>query len=238
MNSKNKTILIIKAVLLLLFLAAAVILTIKYSPFFTGYIKNPEKFGTLLRSYGNVSIAVFIGFQVAQVVIAAIPGEIVQITGGYVYGTVLGTVYSVAGIFIGSVIAFYIARLLGYSLIKVFISQEKLDKFNYLINNPKSEVIMFVLFLLPGVPKDMVTYIAGLTPIKPLVFFMLSIVGRFPALVVTSYIGANMQEGNYLTVLIVAVIACILCVAGLLTKDRIVVFLHKVLHKKNISDKT
>ncbi len=233
MDTRKNTLLVIKIILSSLFILAIIFLTIKYMPFFTQQIKNPDQFKELLTSYGHVSIIVFLGFQIMQVVIAAIPGEIVQIAGGYVYGTFLGTVYSVIGISIGSVIAFYIARLLGYSLIRMFISQERIEKFNYLINNPKSEIIMFVLFLLPGVPKDILTYIAGLTPIKPIIFFLLSLIGRLPALMVTSYIGANMQQGNYVTVIIVSVLACILCAAGILTKDRIVAFLHRILHKNN-----
>ena len=235
MNNKKSILLILKIILLSLFLLAMIFITVKYMPFFTQQIKNPDQFKELLTSYGHVNIIVFLGFQVMQVVIAAIPGEIVQITGGYVYGTILGTIYSIIGITIGSVIAFFISRLLGYSLIRLFISQEKLERLYCLIDSPKSEIIMFVLFLLPGVPNDMLTYIAGLTPIKPLIFFAISIVGRFPALMITSYIGANVQKGNYVTVAIVTVTAGVLCLVGLLTKDRIVAFLHKIAHKSHIN---
>lgn len=233
MKTKRNIILILKIIFLLLFILAMIFVTVKYTPFFTQQIKNPDQFKDLLTSYGHVSIIVFLGFQIMQVVVAAIPGEIVQIAGGYVYGTIFGTIYSIIGIAIGSVIAFFISRLLGYSLIRFFISQEKLEKLYCLINSPKSEIIMFVLFLLPGVPKDMLTYIAGLTPIKPLLFFAISIVGRFPALMITSYIGANVQKGNYVTVAIVTAVAGILCLVGLFTKDHIVAFLHKIAHKSH-----
>ncbi|NLI93312.1 MAG: TVP38/TMEM64 family protein [Peptococcaceae bacterium] len=233
MNNRRKTFLIIKIILLLLFVLGTIFVTIKYEPYIIQLIRNPDRFKDLLTSYGHLSLIVFLGFQVTQVVIAAIPGELVQIAGGYIYGTFWGSIYSVIGIALGSVIAFSISRLLGYSLIRTFISQEKLEKFNFLINNPKSEIIMFVLFLLPGAPKDLLTYIAGLTPINPVMFFIISTVARFPALLVTSYIGANMQKGNYITVAVVSVIACILCIIALLIKDRIIARLHKISHKDN-----
>lgn len=234
MHNNKKLFLVIKIILLALFVLGIIFVTIKFAPYITELVKDPAKFKDLLTSYGSVSLVVFIGFQVVQVVVAAIPGELVQIAGGYVYGTFLGSVYSIIGILLGSVISFSISRLLGYSLIRTFISQEKLAKFNFLINNPKSEIVLFVLFLLPGLPKDFLTYIAGLTPIKPVMFFIISAVARFPALLVTSYIGANVEEGNYLIVAIVSVFACVLCIAGLLTKDRIIAFLHKISHRETL----
>ncbi|WP_434511071.1 TVP38/TMEM64 family protein [Desulfitobacterium sp. AusDCA] len=233
MKNKRKMFVIIKTILLSLFVLAIIFVTIKYAPYVTELVKTPDRFKDLLASYGHVSIIVFLGFQIMQVIIAAISGEPVQIAGGYVYGMFLGSVYSVIGIALGSAIAFSISRFLGYSLIRTFISQEKLEKFNFLINNPKSEIIMFVLFLLPGMPKDLLTYIAGLTPINPVIFLIISTVARFPALLVTSYIGANMQKGNYIIVAVVSVIALILFIMSLFTKDRIVAFLHKIKHKDN-----
>jgi uncharacterized membrane protein YdjX (TVP38/TMEM64 family) len=87
------------------------------------------------------------------------------------------------------------------------------------MNNSKSDVAMFTLFLIPGIPKDILVYLAGLTPIKPLKFFTIYTTARFPAVFFSAYIGANLKTRNYLPVIIISVLAVVLFVVGLLKKD-------------------
>jgi len=218
-----------------IFILAMIWITIKYGPSVTQLAANPDQLKALLSSYGGPNILVFMGLQTLQVIIAAIPGELVQIAGGFVYGTWLGTLYSIVGITIGSVIAFYISRALGLSLLRIFISQENLEKFSFLINKPKSKAAIFILLLIPGIPKDIFSYIAGITPINPLTFFVISTTARLPSLLVSCYIGANMQQGKYVTAAIVTAIACLLCIAGLFTKNRIVTYAQKSLYNKKLT---
>jgi len=222
---------ILNIVLVVLFLALTTFITIKYAPYITGLIKQPDKFRNILASYGSVSVLVFLFFQVLQVVVAAIPGEVVQLAGGYVYGTFFGAVYSCLGILIGAITVFYIARLLGYKLVRTFVSAKTLEKFNFLINSPKSEIAMFILFLTPGLPKDFLAYIAGLTPIKPLRFFTILTVARFPSILGASYIGAHLQERNYMHAIVVSAVALVFFVAGILMRDRVVSWVHRLLYK-------
>lgn len=231
MEKQKKQPVLLNLILITLFIVLITYLTVKYTGRVTELIKEPDKFRNLLNSYGSISILVFIFFQIIQVVIAAIPGEFVQIAGGYVYGTVLGTVYSTIGILLGSIIVFCISRFLGFAVVKRFIPEKSIEKFNFLINSPKSEIAMFLLFLIPGIPKDIVVYIAGLTPIKPVRFFIVFTIARFPALMGSSYIGANLQERNYLPVIIVSAIACILFAAGVLAKDKVISKLNHLLYK-------
>jgi uncharacterized membrane protein YdjX (TVP38/TMEM64 family) len=235
---KKKLILWLNLFLLSLFILLITFLTVKYAPGITKLISKPDRFRLLLTSYGPISVLVFIFFQILQVVIAAIPGELVQLAGGYVYGTLLGTIYSTVGILLGSIIAFYISRLLGLPLVKILVPQREFEKFNFLINNPKSEITMFILFLIPGIPKDILVYMAGFTPIKPLKFFVIFAIARFPSLLATSYIGSNIQERDYLPVIIVSVIACVLSVIGILKRDFVIHQLHHFLHLKGRSGKS
>jgi uncharacterized membrane protein YdjX (TVP38/TMEM64 family) len=209
-------------VLILLFAAAVVYVTAKYGPYITKLASKPEELKGVLNSYGWKGIIIFILLQVLQVVIVAIPGEFVQMAGGYIYGAWLGTLYSLAGIVLGSVLIFLVSRFLGYSLVKTFVSPKSLDKFSFMMNNSKSEIAMFVLFLIPGMPKDILTYIAGLTPIKPLRFFIIITAGRFPALFASSYIGYSAQKGNYLIAVVLSAAALALFVTGVFFKDRII----------------
>ncbi|MDP4094158.1 MAG: TVP38/TMEM64 family protein [Bacillota bacterium] len=206
--------------------------TAKYAPRVTELVSKPEKFRDLLLSYGYKSVFIFIALQILQVVIAVIPGEVMQIAGGFVYGTILGSIYSIVGIMLGTVIVFYIVRLVGYPLVKTFVPHKNIEKFNFLINNQKSEVAVFILFLIPGIPKDALTYIAGLTPIKVLRFFITVTIARFPALIASSYIGTSLHDKNYILVGIVSLAAVCLFIAGLFLKDRIIKKLHSVMGKK------
>jgi uncharacterized membrane protein YdjX (TVP38/TMEM64 family) len=133
------------------------------------------------------------------------------------------------------VVAFYISRLLGFRLVKDLISEQSFEKLNFLVNNPKSEITMFIIFLIPGIPKDVLVYLAGMTPIKPLNFFIIFTIARFPSILTTSFIGANIQERHYLPVAIAVGIAGALFVLGLIYKDKVILMLHKLLHTKNPS---
>lgn len=229
---KGKKLPLLNIILAILFILLVTYITVRYASDITRLVSKPERFRHFLTSYGPAGVLVFISFQVLQIIISVIPGEVVQIAGGYVYGTVFGTVYSMAGVVVGCVATFYISRFLGFGLVKRFVSQKNIEKFNFLINSPKSEIIMFLLFLIPGIPKDMLVYIAGLTPIKPLRFFIIVAVARFPALLGSSFIGANLQEKDYISVIVVSVIACILFVVGILMKDKIIGLLNRPSRKE------
>ncbi|WP_006719164.1 TVP38/TMEM64 family protein [Desulfitobacterium metallireducens] len=189
-------------------------------------LSEPARFRDWIHSFGYSGILVFIFFQIFQVVIATIPGEVVQIAGGYIYGVWLGTLYLVIGVIIGSIIVFYASRLLGYPLIKVFVRQDKLTLLYSLIRNQKADLALFILFLVPGLPKDILSYIAGLTPVKPLRFFVIATLGRSPALFVSAYIGSNLHAKNYLAAVILSSIAIILIFVGFLYKDRFITKIH------------
>ncbi|HPT70032.1 MAG TPA: TVP38/TMEM64 family protein [Syntrophomonas sp.] len=208
--------------LLVIFLTVITYVTIKYVPLITQLINEPEKFRSLLLSFGPASILVFIAFQVLQVIIAAIPGEVIQIAGGYVYGIVPGTLYSMIGILIGSMLAFYIARLLGFALVQKLVPSKDLEKFYFLINSPKAEFAMFILFIIPGIPKDILVYIAGLTPLKALNFFIITMIARFPGILGSAYIGANLENKHYYGVIIVSIVAVVLFLTGFFLKDKLI----------------
>jgi uncharacterized membrane protein YdjX (TVP38/TMEM64 family) len=218
----------INFIFVILIVALLILLSIKYGPEITRLASNPKKFREFILSYGQLSTLVFVLFQVIQVVIAFIPGEVVQIAGGYIYGTLLGTLYSLIGITIGCVIVFFTARLFGYPLVKQLVSEKDLQKFYNLINSPGSEFVIFLLFFLPGLPKDVLVYICGLTPVKPLQFFIIIIAARLPAMVGASFIGANIQRENYYAAIVITVISCILFVVGFVFKDKLISTMKKI----------
>lgn len=233
MDKRKKIQLITKLCLLLILAIIGTIAAVRYAPQIIKLATNPDDLKAMLSSYGSVGIVIFILIQIIQVIIAFLPGDVTQLAGGYIYGTILGTLYSTVGITLGSVIVFFTARFLGYSLLNLFISKELFEKFSFLINSPKAEMTMFIIFLIPGMPKDFLTYIAGVTPIKPMTFLALTSIARFPALFISTYIGANLQQGNFVAVIVTTVISCIVILAGFLMKERILTLLHGRSQKNN-----
>lgn len=216
----------LKVALFILFIGLVVFVSFRFTPEIMRIIGNTDKFKDYILSFGARGILVFILLQIAHIIIVVIPGELVQIGGGYIFGTVMGSVYTLTGMFIGTVIVFFSTRLFGYSIIEIFLPRKSLDKFNFIINSPKSEIIMFLLYLIPGIPKDTLTYIAGLTPIHPGKFLLLSTVARLPGILGSCYIGANLETKNYKVVIIVSSIAVILFVLGMIYQEKIVNFIH------------
>jgi uncharacterized membrane protein YdjX (TVP38/TMEM64 family) len=203
--------------------------SIRYTPQILTMFEQREELKASIASKGAAGVLIFISFQILQIVVAAIPGEVVQIAGGYLYGTFLGTVYLVIGVVIGSVIVFYASRLLGYEFVKSFVPKDKLDKYFFKDSGHKFLIFTFILFLIPGLPKDVLTYIAGLTPVKPSRFFVVAVIGRLPALIASAYIGNVFEHKNYTAVIIVSVVAVVLFLLGMIFKDRIVSRLHAVI---------
>jgi uncharacterized membrane protein YdjX (TVP38/TMEM64 family) len=224
---KNK-IDMLKILLLAIFIIGLILLTLTFGRDLTLLLKDPKKFEEWIHSFGTLGILVFIAVQIIQVVIFIIPGEVVQVAGGYLYGTLMGSIYSVIGITIGSLICFLIAKFLGYDFVRSIISEEKLKKFNYVINNPKGEFILFLLFFIPGLPKDALSYISGLTPVKFYNFFLITLFARLPGIVFSACIGANFQSKNYLLAGSISVIALMLFVIGILNKDKIMKKLNRI----------
>ncbi|NLJ74202.1 MAG: TVP38/TMEM64 family protein [Firmicutes bacterium] len=199
-----------------------VLATIKYAPIVTELVSEPEEFRDLIQSYGYTGVFIFVLIQIIQIVIPVIPGEVVQVAGGFVFGTWLGTLYLMIGVILGSVCAFFAARLLGYPLVRSFVSENKLRRMRELMQGKKSDAVIFILFLLPGLPKDVLTYIAGLTPVKSVRFLVIASMARFPALLASAYLGHNLHEKDYLGAIIISSVAVLLFVGGYIFKDRII----------------
>jgi len=222
---KNQVLVLIHFVLLIVFISIITYLSIKYVPVITHLASKPEDFKLFLLSFGSKNVFIFVLLQILQVVIGPIPGELIQIAGGYMYGIWVGTLYSLLGISLGSIIAFLIARILGYPILKNFIPSSQIDRFAFFINGSQGELATFLLFLIPGVPKDILTYLAGFTPMKPFNFIIIATLARFPGILISSYIGANIGDHHLKRVAIACTLALILFLVGIFTKDRLMSWL-------------
>ncbi len=199
-----------------------VILAIEYLPVIRDLTLSIDKFRDYIRSIGYLGPLVFFLFQILQTVIAPIPGEAVQIAGGYIYGVIMGTVYTAAGMLLGALMAFYFARFLGSSYIEKLLNREKFQWMKDIVIGKKFSIFLLVFFFIPGLPKDILIYLAGLTPIKPVKFFGILLVGRLPWLIASVSIGANMYHKNYTSTIIISIIALLGFLLGLLYKEKLI----------------
>jgi uncharacterized membrane protein YdjX (TVP38/TMEM64 family) len=174
-----------------------------------------------IRGWGPGAPFVFMGVQALQVIVFALPGEIVQIAGGYLFGGWMGILLSVTGILVGSTAAFFVSRLLGRPFVAAVISPEKLEKMERMLASRSAQVIFFLLFLIPGIPKDILCYVAGVSPLSYPFFILVSTLGRLPGIIGSSVIGRAAAMRRWGLLAIVSTAALLLFGLGVLLRPRI-----------------
>lgn len=182
-----------------------------------------------VSSSGILGLLMLFALQVAQIFLIIIPGEPIEILAGMCYGPIWGTVFIMASAGIIPTIIFFLVRKYGKRFVYNFCDKEKVAKIenSKLFKNPnKIEMIMFILFLLPGTPKDLLVYIAGLLPINPVKFVIISVFARFPSVISSTLAGANLAVGDwkksiimYLAIVLVAII--VILIANKFDKDKL-----------------
>ena len=177
---------------------------------------NPSQFRGYVDSYGIGGRLIFIGMVVLQVIVAFIPGEPIELAAGYAFGFWEGTFLTLLGFLIGSAVVFALVRKYGLRVVEVFFSEEKINSFSFLKDSRKTKTLAFLLMLIPGTPKDFLSYFAGLTKLSMKAWLSIVLVGRLPSLITSTATGAAAGEENYLLSVIMLVITCLLTGAGLL----------------------
>ncbi|MDY2888480.1 MAG: VTT domain-containing protein [Candidatus Caccosoma sp.] len=223
---------IIKFILLLVFLASIIICSFVFYP----KIKEKIDFENIreLASKNKIAWAfLFVILQIIQVVIFAIPGDIINATGGFVFNIFFGSLLSFIGVCIGSIITFYISRSLGYSFINKFIKKEKINKIVNFMSSNTGFLSMFVFCNLPFVPKDILMYAAGLTPLKPQRILLVYCLSRIPGIIIWNSMGANIYNKSILGIIITLCILAIFLLTIAIIKK--LVFSNKII-KVNRSD--
>ena len=177
---------------------------------------EPEKFRAWVDSFGIWSRLVFVGMVFLQVIVALIPGEPIELMAGYIFGAVEGTLLSMAGILLGSWVVFALVRKLGPKFAEVFFPEKELKRLAFLKNPKKSGILAFILMTVPGTPKDLLSYFAGLTPLKTWQWLGIVTVSRIPSLLTSTISGAAAGQENYLLAAIVFGITVIASGIGVL----------------------
>jgi len=183
-----------------LLLAGIAVGAFLWGPYLWDVLTDQERFKTWIASYGVYAAAVFVAAQFVQVVIFFIPGEVTQCAGGYIFGAWLGLVLSYVGITLGSLTAFALARLFGHRATDWLVDRQTVRQFDRLIYGKSGFWPLLLLFVLPGIPKDLLCYIAGLTPMPVGTFLVISTIGRFPGVFLSSLFGNGVAERSWTVV--------------------------------------
>ncbi len=218
--SRTKKIVIL-LVVVVAFVALSVAITLLVKPLITK-ISTPEgqaAFEAWVSEMGPVGFLVLLLFQILQVVIAFIPGELVQVIAGVMYGTWGGLGLCVLGCVVASAAIFAVVRKLGQPFVESIIGKDQIEKFGFLNNSEKLDTLVFVLFLIPGIPKDVLTYFVPLTKMKMSSFLILANLARIPGMIASTLIGSSITNANWTRIIALFVIVGVIGGLGIWKKD-------------------
>lgn len=173
------------------------------------FLTDKNRVKTAIEASGPLAPLWFIVIQACQVILAPIPGEATGFIGGYLFGVPLGLLYSTLGLALGSMAAFLLGHWLGKRFVTRMVSPETMQRFDFLMER-QGALIAFILFLIPGFPKDYLSFILGLSPMDLWVFLVICTVGRLPGTLMLTLQGAQVYKGNYLASLILVGICVVL----------------------------
>jgi uncharacterized membrane protein YdjX (TVP38/TMEM64 family) len=179
-----------------------------------------------VASWGWMAPLVFVVIQALQVIVSPIPGEITGPVGGALFGTVWGVVYSTIGLTIGTMICFAIGRKWGEPLVRPWLSEHHWDRLNFILE-AEGAILCFILYLIPGFPKDIISYLFGISPMPFWVFAVVSTVARIPGTWIGSFFGAHVGEQQYLYAIAFFALVVAACLPIYYYRDRIIARFHR-----------
>lgn len=166
-------------------------------------LNDPAAFRVWVDERGFWGKALFVGMVTLQVIIAFIPGEPFELAAGYAFGAVWGTVLVWIGLVLGSTIVFLFVRKIGVKAVEVFFPRERIDSLRFLKDEKTLNTAAFLLFFIPGTPKDLLTYAAGLTKIRLLPWVLITSFARLPSIVTSTVSGSALGTQRYVLAAIV-----------------------------------
>lgn len=189
--------------------------------YFATIAGTEEGFREYISRFGWAGPLVFIGLHMLQVVVALIPGEALEIGAGVAFGAVEGTILCMIGSALSSALVFLAVKRWGMKLVELFVDPEKINQMRFLNDTDKMKRLTFILFLIPGTPKDLLTYFAGLTRLRVTEFVAISTLARIPSIVSSTIGGHFAERHDYLTAGIVFGVTAIVSIVGLLLYSKI-----------------
>lgn len=190
MQTKKKTIVLAFIIILLLLL-----IIIFYKPI-AYYLNNYEELKLFLKSKGKLALFIIYFLQIFQVIVAFIPSDFINLSSGYILGPFFGFIISYLGLISGTIIAFYISRLFGKEIVLKFVKKDTLNMISNKVNDNMSITNIFMLSIIPFMPRDVLVYALGLTNIKPKKFLLPYLLARIPLVLILSITGDTLFKND------------------------------------------
>ena len=150
-----------------------------------------------VETFGIFAPLIFLLLMAVQIIIAFIPGGPLEIVGGMLFGGWNGVLFTTLGTLLGTLTVYGLVKRFGRPLVQLFVNEKRIQKFHFLQDEERLSFWVFVLFLIPGIPKDMLTYLVPLTRMEGRRFVLLSTLARFPSLVASVLVGDSLADGRY-----------------------------------------
>ena len=202
---------------IIIFLLAMFLLTFIAFPLIRSVVSgNNEDLKNFIDGFGTFGFIIMMFIQIAQIIVALIPGEAVEFVAGTIYGWFGGLIFCLVGIAIGQTIIFVAVRFFGSNLVEKVAGNKNLKKFKFLHDEKKLRTILFVLYFIPGTPKDLLTYIVPLTKINIRDFLVITLFARIPSIVTSTYGGDAFANKDYASMIVVYILIFSVSVGGAL----------------------
>ena len=185
-----------------------------------------------LRENSHIAFLLIIGLQIVQVVICVLPGQPIQFASSYMFGVGRGFLLSIIGAVIGTVISFYLAKLLGSEAMHIFFGEDKVREYQRRLNSGRGLLLAFLIYLIPGVPKDLVSYAAGISEMRFRPFLLAATVGRSPGMLGSLLLGHYFGRRNYRAIIILSVIVALILIICFVFRERLTGFLDEIEEKE------
>ncbi len=219
MTEKHKK--IISLLALMLFIGVMVAAFFLIGEPMVEFVKDPEAFERWRQERGLFAPIGFVLMIALQVIVALIPGEPFEICAGFAFGSIFGTLLCLGGILLGSIIIFALVRKLGTKMVEVFFPLEKINSMRFLRESRKRNTLIFLIMMIPGTPKDLLTYFVGLTDIRLGEWAVIAAVARIPSVITSAVGGSLIAEQRYIFAAIVFLITGGLSITGLIVYNHI-----------------
>ncbi len=192
-----------------------------YGPQLLAFVADAPRFRAWVDEYGLASRLAFVAANVAQIVFAFLPGEPLELAAGYAFGFWEGTLLCLVASAMGTALVMMLVRRFGMRIVALFFPPEKTTSLRWLQNARRFELVLFLVFLVPGTPKDLLTYVAGLGTSSLPRIVAITTVGRIPSIVSSTLAAGAFGDGNYLGAAVVAAVTLALAGAGIVAYRRI-----------------
>ena len=226
--SRRKIIAILKLILLVIIVAG--IPAFLYLKFGSGVFSKDTASQVVdyLRQNSRTAFLLIIGLQIIQVVVCILPGQPIQFAASYMFGVGIGFILSVIGAVIGTTISFFLAKALGSEAMHFIFGEEKVREYQRRLNSGRGLMMTFLIYLIPGVPKDLVSYAAGISEMRFRPFVLTATVGRSPAMLGSLMVGHFFGKQNYTAMIIITAVIVLLLLVCFIERKKLIELLDRI----------